>query len=145
MRIKSVQQLQPEGSSSATKPFLGFSFFFASQCSYKDVRCKPPFPYYSHTIPIRIPLSMGMIWEAYGNGGPTIEGPWKIPNKLMSWFANFKTFNFRIKEPFHGNAIAVEWLRLGIFQVGRVEDPQLQSWVEKKTPSQDSSNCKVPK
>ncbi len=40
----------------------------------------PPFPYYSHTIPIRIPWSMGMIWEAYGKGVPLLRVPGKIPN-----------------------------------------------------------------
>ena len=38
----------------------------------------PPFPYYSHTIPIRIPWSMGMVWEAYGKGVPLLGVPEKI-------------------------------------------------------------------
>ena len=33
----------------------------------------PPFPYYCHTTPTRIPWSMGSLWE----GGPTIGGPWR--------------------------------------------------------------------
>ena len=33
------------------------------------------FPYYSHTIPIRIPKDMGMVWEAYHKGGPIVGGP----------------------------------------------------------------------
>ena len=27
-----------------------------------------PFPYYSHTTPIRIPEDMGIVWEAYHKG-----------------------------------------------------------------------------
>ena len=33
------------------------------------------FPYCSHTIPIRIPKDMGMIWEASHKGGPIVGGP----------------------------------------------------------------------
>ena len=35
----------------------------------------PPFPYYSHTTPIRIPWSMGMVWEAYRKGVPLLGVP----------------------------------------------------------------------
>ncbi len=44
-----------------------------------------PFPYYSHTIPIRIPWSMGMVWEAYGKGVP-LRVPGEIPKPMMSWW-----------------------------------------------------------
>ncbi len=43
-------------------------------------------PYYSHTIPIRIPWSMGMIWEAYGNGVPLLRVCGKIPKITMEFF-----------------------------------------------------------
>ncbi len=35
---------------------------------------------YSHTIPIRIPWSMGIVWEAYGKGVQLLRVPRKIPN-----------------------------------------------------------------
>ena len=31
-----------------------------------------PYPYYSHTTPIRIPKDMGMVWEAYHKGVPLL-------------------------------------------------------------------------
>ncbi len=33
------------------------------------------FPYYSHTIPIRIPKEMGIVWEAYHKQVPLLEVP----------------------------------------------------------------------
>ena len=44
----------------------------------------PPFPYYSHTIPIRIPSSMGMIWEAYGKGVPLLRVPGSLEESLTT-------------------------------------------------------------
>ncbi len=35
----------------------------------------PAFPYYSHKNPIRIPWSMGMVWEAYGKWVPLLGVP----------------------------------------------------------------------
>ena len=35
----------------------------------------PLFPCYSHTIPIRTPWSMGVVWEAYGKGPTTGKSP----------------------------------------------------------------------
>ena len=37
------------------------------------------FPYYSHSTPIRIPKDIGIVWEAYQKGGPTIGSPWNHP------------------------------------------------------------------
>ena len=34
-----------------------------------------PYPYYSHTTPIRIPKDMGMVWEAYHKGVPLLGVP----------------------------------------------------------------------
>ena len=34
-----------------------------------------PYPYYSHTTPIRIPKDMGMVWEAYHKGVPLLGFP----------------------------------------------------------------------
>ena len=70
----------------------------------------PPFPYYSHTIPIRIPWSMGMggLWE----GGPTIEAPWKNPKiqKPSFWFcpAGEKGVIFNERES------SYRWLTVGL-------------------------------
>ena len=36
-------------------------------------------PYYSHTIPIRIPKDMGMVWEAYHKGVPCPWGSLESP------------------------------------------------------------------
>ena len=45
----------------------------------------PPFPYYSYTTPIRIPWSMGMVWEAYIGRGSHYSGvPKKVP-KNKRW------------------------------------------------------------
>ena len=33
------------------------------------------FPYYSHTIPIRIPKDMGIVWEAYHKQVPLLGVP----------------------------------------------------------------------
>ena len=33
------------------------------------------FPYYSHSTPIRIPKDMGMVWEAYHKGVPSLGVP----------------------------------------------------------------------
>ena len=35
----------------------------------------PPFPYYSHTTPIRIPKDMEIVWEAYHRGVPLLGVP----------------------------------------------------------------------
>ena len=32
-------------------------------------------PYYSHTIPIRIPKDMGIVWEEYHKGVPLLGVP----------------------------------------------------------------------
>ena len=37
-----------------------------------------PFPQASHIIPIHQGILMEMVWEQYGNGGPTIAGPWNF-------------------------------------------------------------------
>jgi len=34
-----------------------------------------PFPYYSHTTPIRIPKDMGIVWEAYHKRVPLVGVP----------------------------------------------------------------------
>ena len=44
-------------------------------------------PYYSHTTPIRISWSMGMAWETFENGVPTIGSSW---TNLLSKSANSK-------------------------------------------------------
>ena len=33
------------------------------------------FPYYSHSTPIRIPKDMGIVWEAYHKGVPSLGVP----------------------------------------------------------------------
>ena len=33
----------------------------------------------THTIPIRIPKDMGIVWEAYHKGGPITGSPWNHP------------------------------------------------------------------
>ena len=95
MRSKSYSNFSQRGVARPQNLSLA-SFFFAIQCSYKDVRCK-----------------------------------------LMSWFASFnfqfpRLLQFPDQRAVPWECIAVEWLRLGIFQVGRVENPPLQ-WVEKNT------------
>ncbi len=44
------------------------------------------FPYYSHTIPIRIPKDMGIVWEAYHKGVPLLGVPENPTEK--SWRAH---------------------------------------------------------
>ena len=36
------------------------------------------FPYYSHTAPIRIPKDMGIVWESYHKGVPSLGVPENI-------------------------------------------------------------------
>ena len=42
------------------------------------------FPYYSHTIPIRIPKDMGIVWEAYHKQVPLLGVP-ENPIDTMSF------------------------------------------------------------
>ena len=49
-----------------------------------------PYPYYSHTTPIRIPKDMGMVWEAYHKGVPLLGVPGIT--LLIHWWFIFKLY-----------------------------------------------------
>ena len=45
---------------------LGFESIYSVGSSGTSTNRTPWAPYYSHTIPVRIPKNMGMVWEQYG-------------------------------------------------------------------------------
>ena len=50
------------------------------------------FPYYSHTTPVRIPKDMGMVWEAYHKGVPSLG----VPEISLDDFIGFFPYQIRV-------------------------------------------------
>ena len=63
---------------------------------------RPPFLYYSHTTPIRIAWSIGIVWETYGKGVSLLGFPGEIPK---STFFPFPVSLFGVKE------ILTDWIQ----------------------------------
>ena len=63
-------------------------------------RVGPPYPYYSHITPIRIPKDMGIVWEAYNKGVPLLGVPGGSPfifPWLNCWFEGMTNKNIAIR------------------------------------------------
>ena len=65
-----------------------------------------PYPYYSHTTPIRIPKDMGMVWEAYHKGVPLLGVPGITLDSLVVYLQTLLFQEIKYKGPNRGRIVS---------------------------------------